>query len=97
MHNNYGKLLVSLGRNDEAESHFRDALRILLAGLGERHAYTARAQYNLAEVLAVRTAARDEARRLCAAALDVQVALLKPDHPHAQASRALLDTLGDTP
>ncbi len=97
MHNNYGKLLVSLGRLDEAGPHLRDALDILEEGLGRQHQYTARAMYNLADLLARGPDGRGEAESLCVAALAVQQKLLEPDHAHTADSRALLATLRDTP
>ena len=69
--NEYGHILLKLGRMEEAEEAFRKSLRIRLGFYGEDNVYTAYSKRNLANLLCERNAGEDakEAEQLLKEAL----------------------------
>ena len=77
---NLAELLRELGRYDEAEPLYREALAIDEAALGRRHVDTAVAMNNLAALLSP-PAATGEAEPLMREALEIDREMLGPEHP----------------
>ena len=92
MHNNYAKLLIDMGQGELAEEHLRAGIEILERTVGREHAYTARALYNLAELL-LEDGDIDAAGEMCRQAFMLQTKLLDPNHRALAQTRALLDRI----
>jgi tetratricopeptide (TPR) repeat protein len=86
--NQYAVTLVLLGRYDEAETNYREALKLDLAQFGPRHPEVATDYHHLAW-LAFQQDQVPQAKALLDQALDIRLATLGPDHGRVGVQRSL--------